>query len=270
MPNKTVLITGSSSGIGRATALRFQQTGWSVAATMRSPEKETELGKLAGITLIRLDVTSEDSIEAAIDETIKRFGGIDVVVNNAGYGLVGPFEASTPEQIRRQFETNVFGLMNVVRAVLPHMRERRAGVIINVASMGGRITFPLYSLYHGTKWAVEGFSEGLQFELEQFGIRVKIIEPGAIKTDFYDRSMDVMKKAGLVAYDSFVNRAMPNMQRAGENGPPPSIVSEVIFKAATDGSNRMRYQAGTNGVLFLRRLLPDGLFMSVIKRAVLK
>ncbi len=184
MTNKTVLITGSSSGIGKATVLRFQQAGWNVAATMRSPEKEAELGKLEGIALVRLDVTSEDSIAAAIGETIQRFGAIDVVVNNAGYGLVGPFEASTPEQVRRQFETNVFGLMNVVRAVLPHIRERRAGVIVNVASMGGRITFPLYSPYHGTKWAVEGFSEGLQFELEQFGIRVKIIEPGAIKTDF--------------------------------------------------------------------------------------
>ena len=270
MPNKTVLITGSSSGIGRATALRFQQAGWNVAATMRSPEKEAELGKLESVALVRLDVTSEDSIAAAIGETIQRFGGIDVVVNNAGYGLVGPFEASTPEQVRRQFETNVFGLMNVVRAVLPHMRERQAGVIINVASMGGRITFPLYSLYNGTKWAVEGFSEGLQFELEQFGIRVKIIEPGAIKTDFYDRSMDVMKKVGLVAYDSFAARVMTNMQTAGANGPPPTVVGEVIFKAATDGSNKMRYQVGTNGVLFLRRLLPDGLFMSVVKRSLLK
>lgn len=270
MANKTVLITGSSSGIGRAAALRFQQAGWNVAATMRNPEKEAELGKLEGIALVRLDVTSEDSIAAAIGETIQRFGGIDVVVNNAGYGLVGPFEASTGEQVRRQFETNVFGLMNVVRAVLPHMRERRAGVIINVASMGGRITFPLYSLYNGTKWGVEGFSEGLQFELEQFGIRVKIIEPGAIKTDFYDRSMDVMKKAGLGVYDSFVTRAMRNMQRAGANGATPAIVGEVIFKAATDGSSKMRYQAGAKGLLLLRRLLPDGLFLSVIKRSLLK
>ena len=262
MPSKTVLITGASSGIGKATAQEFQASGqWNVVATMRRPEQANDL---------RLDVTDEASITAAIAETIRRYGSIDAVVNNAGYGLVGPFEASTQQQIERQFQTNVFGLMNVTRAVLPHMRERRSGVIINVASMGGRITFPLYSLYHGTKWAVEGFSEGLQYELEEFGIRVKIIEPGPIRTDFYQRSMDVMRKAGLTAYDSFTNRAMPNMQKAGETGAPPSATAKVIYKAATDGSKRIRYQSNTSGILFLRRLLPDGAFMAIIKRAVLK
>ena len=220
--------------------------------------------------MMQLDVTSEDSIAAGIDETLRRFGGIDVVVNNAGYGLVGPFEASNAEQVRRQFETNVFGLMSVTRAVLPHMRERRAGVIVNVASIGGRVTFPLYSLYNGTKWAVEGFSEGLQFELEPFGIRVKIVEPGAIKTEFYGRSMDVIHKAGLTVYDAFVARVMGNMQRLGENGAPAELVADVIFRAATDGSRRLRYQAGANGILLLRRLLPDGVFLWFMRRAILR
>jgi NAD(P)-dependent dehydrogenase (short-subunit alcohol dehydrogenase family) len=268
---KTVLVTGSSSGIGKATVREFQASGqWNVVATMRRPEQENELNKLSNVAVLRLDVTDEASIADAISETVRRFGAIDAVVNNAGYGLVGPFEASTQEQIERQFQTNVFGLMNVVRAVIPHMRERHCGVIANVASLGGRITFPLYSLYHGTKWAVEGFSESLNYELEPFGIRVKIIEPGPIKTDFYDRSMDLMRKAGLTAYDSFSERAMRNMNKSGENGVPPSATAKVIFEAVTDGSSRIRYQSNTMGLLLLRRLLPDGLFMRVIKSAVLK
>lgn len=267
MKKQTVLITGASSGIGKATAQRFLAAGWNVAATMRQPGAAADH---PGLTLLPLDVTSPASIEAAIADAERLLGPLDVVVNNAGYGLVGPFEAATDEQIRRQFETNVFGLMNVVRAVLPGMRARRSGVIINVASMGGRITFPLYSLYHGTKWAVEGFSESLQYELEPFGIRVKIIEPGAIKTDFYDRSMDVITKAGLTAYDAFVQRAMPNMQRAGATAPGPEVVADAIFTAATDHSPRLRYSAATKGILALRRLLPDRLFMSVVRSAVLR
>ena len=237
---------------------------------MRRPEQENELTKLSGVAVLRLDVTDEATISEAVAETIRRFGAIDAVVNNAGYGLVGPFEASTQEQIERQFQTNVFGPMNVVRAVIPHMRGQRSGVIVNVASMGGRITFPLYSLYHGTKWAVEGFSESLNYELEPFGIRVKIIEPGPVKTDFYDRSMELMQKVGLTAYDSFSERAMRGMNSAGANGVPPTATAKVIFEAATDGSSRIRYQSNTMGVLFLRRVLSDGLFMKVIKRAVLK
>lgn len=120
----------------------------------------------------------------AIADTIQTFGRLDAIVNNAGYGAVGAFEAATPDQIRRQFDTNVFGVMNVVRAVLPHFRAKKAGTIINVASAGGRIAFPLYSLYHGTKWAVEGFSEALQFKLNQFNVRVKIIEPGPSRPTF--------------------------------------------------------------------------------------
>jgi len=237
---------------------------------MRRPEQENELTKLSRVAVLRLDVTDEASILEAMAETIRRFGAIEAVVNNAGYGLVGPFEASTQEQIERQFQTNVFGPMNVVRAVLPHMRERRSGVIANVASMGGRITFPLYSVYHGTKWAVEGFSESLNYELEPFGIRVKIIEPGPVKTDFYDRSKELMRKVGLTAYDSFSERAMRGMNGAGANGVPPSATAKVIFEAVTDGSSRIRYQSNTMGLLFLRRVLSDGLFMKMIKRAVLK
>ncbi len=158
---QTILITGSSSGIGKATAIYFAERGWKMVATMRTPEKAGEWAQHSNVTLMRLDVLEIDSIKQAISDTINKFGRIDAVVNNAGYGLVGAFEASTNEQIQRQFDTNVFGLMNVCREIIPHFREQRGGTIINVASMGGQLTFPLYSLYHGTKWAVEGFSESL-------------------------------------------------------------------------------------------------------------
>jgi short-subunit dehydrogenase len=268
--NKVILITGASSGIGRETAKLFQTKNWKVAATMRSPEKAEDLRKIADIECFRLDVTDAGSIKDAVGATLEKFGRIDAVVNNAGYGLVGAFEAATEEQIERQFQTNVFGLMNVCREILPHFRRQRSGVIVNVASMGGRITFPLYSLYHATKWAVEGFSESLQYEVEQFNIRIKIIEPGPIKTDFYDRSQDLTRREGLTAYDNFIERALPNMQKAGRDAPDGSIVAAAIYEAVTDGSKKMRYPVNSKMVLAARRLLPDSLFFRVVKGAVLK
>lgn len=268
--SKTVLITGASSGIGRAAAEHFRAVGWNVVATMRAPEPVAEWAGKSGIRPARLDVLDRASIREAIDATAREFGGIDVIVNNAGYGLVGPFEASTEDQIRRQFDTNVFGLMNVCREIIPHFRGKRDGVIINVASMGGRVTFPLYSLYHGTKWAVEGFSESLQYELRPFNIRVKIIEPGPIKTDFYDRSLDVISNPEIDAYDGFVARAMPNLQRAGATAPGPETVASVIHRAATDGSWKMRYKANSAMILGLRRLLPDSVFHALMRAAILK
>jgi NAD(P)-dependent dehydrogenase (short-subunit alcohol dehydrogenase family) len=267
---KTVLITGSSTGIGRAAARHFQEQGWNVAATMRTPEKAGDWVRHERTLPVRLDVTDPESIRAAVRAAIDRFGAVDVLVNNAGYGLVGPFEASTPEQVERQMATNVTGLMNVTREVLPHFRERRDGVIVNVSSMGGRLTFPLYSVYHATKWAVDGFSEALVYELEPFNVRVKIVEPGPIKTDFYDRSMDLMKKPGLTAYDALVARAMPNMQKAGETAPGPEVVARVIYRAATDGSKKLRYPANSAMILWLRRLLPVRTFMGIVKSQVLK
>ncbi|WP_420884492.1 SDR family oxidoreductase [Amnimonas aquatica] len=169
---KTVLITGASSGIGLATARHFQARGWNVAATMRNPADQPELAQLPNVICPALDVHDKDSIAQAIQITFERFGAIDVVVNNAGYALMGAFETLDEAQVRRQFETNVFGLMEVCRAVLPHFRQRRAGLLINVSSMVGRIPLPLYSVYNASKHAVEGFTEGLVYELEPFGVRV--------------------------------------------------------------------------------------------------
>ncbi|MGH9821490.1 MAG: SDR family oxidoreductase [Pyrinomonadaceae bacterium] len=267
---KVVLITGASTGIGKETAKLFQAKNWKVAATMRSPEKADDLHKIVDLECFRLDVTDVDSIRSAIAETIDKFGRIDAVVNNAGFAVVGPFEAATQEQIDRQFQTNVYGLMNVCREILPYFREQKCGTIVNVASMGGRITFPLYSLYHATKWAVEGFSEALQYEVREFNIKIKIIEPGPIKTDFYDRSQSMTKKEGLTAYDNFVARATPNLQRAGETAPDGSLVAQVIYDAVTDDSGKMRYPANSRLVLAARKLLPDSIFFPIIRKAVLK
>ncbi|MFA8433504.1 MAG: SDR family oxidoreductase [Marinifilaceae bacterium] len=263
--NQTVVITGCSSGIGRETALYFQKKGWNVAATMRQPEKDTELFLLPNVKLFHLNVTNEKSIHKAIDDILSEFGSIDVVVNNAGYATMGAFETASEEQIQKQFSTNVFGIMRITKILLPLFRKRKKGTIINVASIGGRITFPLYSLYNSTKWAIEGFSECLQFEVRKFNIRIKIIEPGAIRTDFYTRSMDPLKKEGLNAYDEYVSTTFANMKNMGENATPPSKVAATIYKAATDGRKKMRYPVGgfAPTLLFLRWLLPTSWFCSI-------
>jgi short-subunit dehydrogenase len=264
------LITGASSGIGKETAKLFQTKNWRVAATMREPEKAGDLQKIADLETFRLDVTNVETIRSAIAETLERFGRIDAVVNNAGYGLFGAFEAASPEQIEKQFQTNVFGVMNVCREILPYFREQKRGVIVNVASIGGRITFPFSSLYHATKWAVEGFSESLQYELEQFNIRVKIIEPGPIKTDFYGRSMDLARKEGLTAYDYMLDKFLPNIKKAGEQAPGSEEVAETIWEAVTDGTKKMRYGVNTKGLLTARGFLPESAFFKLIKNILLK
>ena len=263
---KTVLITGASSGIGRATAELFAERGWTVAATMRRPEESDLAQKSDRIRLFRLDVTDRASVDRAVADVIAQCGGIDVVVNNAGYGLMGPFEAQTDAQIRRQFETNLFGVLNVTRAVLPHMRERRAGRIVNVGSAAGRMTLPLYSMYAATKWALEGFSEGLWLELRQFNIKVKIIEPGMVKTDFFERSREVASKPGLTAYDEFVANVAPNIAAWEEAGAEPVVVARSIWRAATGGWWRLRYQPNAKLAVWPRGWVPGQFYVRIVRR----
>jgi NAD(P)-dependent dehydrogenase (short-subunit alcohol dehydrogenase family) len=246
---QTIFITGASTGIGRAAVHLFRDKGWNVAATMRTPSDHAGLASDRVLTLA-LDVTNPATIRPALDQALKAFGHVDVLVNNAGYGTFGPFEAATNEQIDRQYATNVTGLMHVTREFLPHFRERKSGTIINISSVGGRATFPLYSLYHGTKWAVEGFSESLNFELAPFGIRVKLVEPGAIKTDFTTRSLDVLKKDGLDVYDDFIKRFREGWG-AGRNAASPELVADVIYQAATDGTSQLRYIAGDDAKMII-------------------
>jgi len=237
---QTVLITGASSGFGRETAKLFHKNGWNVIATMRSPEKETELSDLNNVLLLQLDVTNKATIREAVKKGLEKFGAIDVLVNNAGHGTLGALEAATEEQIRQQFDVNLFGLIEVTKAVLPIMRQHRTGVIINVSSIGGRLTFPFSSLYHATKFAVEGLTDSLQYELNPLGIRLKIIEPGGYKTEFTGRSMGVFGVDGLkdykVPFDKFAARLndWPLSENIGE-------VADAIYEAATDGTEKLRY-----------------------------
>lgn len=262
---KTVLITGASVGIGRATAKLFAEKGWTVAATMRRPEESDLASVSERIHLIPLDVTDQASVDSAVARAIAECGPIDVVVNNAGYGLMGPFEAQTDEQIRRQFETNLFGVMNVIRAVLPHMRERKQGRIVNVGSAAGRMTMPLYSAYCATKWAIDGFSEALWLELRQHNIKVKIIEPGMIKTEFFDRR-EVATKPGLKDYDTFIETVMPNLQAWEEAGAEPEVVARAIWKASTSIWPRLRYQPNAKLAVWPRGWIPGHLYVRVIRR----
>jgi NAD(P)-dependent dehydrogenase (short-subunit alcohol dehydrogenase family) len=264
---KTVLITGSSTGIGKATADYFLSKGWNVAATMRNPEKANGFAQADNLRLYALDVTDSNSIRKAIDLVFQDFGNIDVVVNNAGYGAVGIFEKASKEEIQKQFDTNVFGVMNVIREILPHFREMKGGTIVNVTSMGGRLTFPLYSLYHGTKWALEGFGESLQFELRRFNIKVKNVEPGAIKTDFYSRSMNVFSNPEVKGYDDFEKVVFNNTQKTEQSAPGPLVVAKKIFKAASSNSFKLRYPVGGGGpmLLFIRRILPLSWYFALVR-----
>jgi NAD(P)-dependent dehydrogenase (short-subunit alcohol dehydrogenase family) len=267
---KVVLITGASSGIGKETAKLFQVKNWKVAATMRAPESAEDLSRIADIECFKMDVTDVASVEEAVAAVLDRFGKIDVLVNNAGYALAGAFEAASADEIEKQFATNVFGLMNVTRAVLPHFRSRNRGVVVNVSSLIGRVSFPFYSLYGASKFAVEGFSESLLYEVEPFNIRVKVVEPGPIKTDFYDRSQVIAEREDLKDYDRPLHRVIVNMKRSGAEAPTGEVVAETIYLAATDDSKRLRYRVNTKGLLTLRRLMPEGLFFQLVKKVILK
>lgn len=246
--SKTILITGASSGIGRATAKLFQEKGWNVIATMRSPEKEAELNTLKNTLVTKLDVLELETITSALKEGMDKFGKIDVVLNNAGYALMGTFESVKRESIIRQFGVNVQGLFDVTQQALPHFRENKDGMFINVSSVGGRMTFPLMPLYHSTKWAVEGFSESLRWEMEQIGVQVKLIEPGGVATDFGGRSLDMQHNQEFIEYNEFVGNFMQAMQASmnPENMSKPEQIAEVIYNAATDGKDKLRYRAGAD------------------------
>ncbi|KZK88377.1 Serine 3-dehydrogenase [Pseudovibrio sp. Ad46] len=264
--SNTILITGASSGIGKVTAQSFHDKGWNVIATMRQPEKEEELTQLDNTLVTRLDVTDEASIETAVAEGIARFGKIDVLLNNAGYGAYGPLEAFSMEKVRRQFETNVIGLIAVTKGVLPHLRANKSGTIVNISSIGGQMTFPLGALYHGTKFAVEGISEALHFELEAAGIKMKIVEPGMVSTDFAGRSFDFTNDESMTEYQGVV-QALFGAMNGGMQPSEPSVVADVIYTAVTDGTDTLRYRAGADAVQFLdnRKALDDATFIGGLK-----
>ena len=265
---KTILITGASTGIGKATALYFADKGWNVVATMRNLVPDPAFAEKTNITCLPLDVTDVASIENTVQKTISKFGKIDVLFNNAGYALAGAFEAVSESQIRKQFETNVFGVMKVTRAILPHFRMNRAGIILNTTSSGGIITFPLYSVYNSSKWAIEGFMESLQFELRQFGIIIKNIEPAGVKSEFVGNIEFISNSI----YDTYSNSAQQGTLDGYKNAPTADVVAKVVYKAATDGKKKLRY-AGTQQagfIFFMRWLLPLNWFNTIIANQIEK
>ncbi len=241
---KTIFITGASAGVGKATAKLFAAKGWNVIATMRTPEKETELNQIENITLIQLDVTNLNQIKDVTQQALA-LGHIDVVFNNAGYGLMGPLEAFTDEQIQHQLNTNLLGVIRVTQACIPYFRARKNGLFITTSSLGGLLTYPLCSIYHASKWAIEGWSESMAFELNQFGIRIKTVLPGSIKTDFLGRSMDLVSHPEYEKLiGKLVNGFMTNPERY--KGFSEAIeIAEVVYEAATDGTDKLRYIAGS-------------------------
>jgi short-subunit dehydrogenase len=266
---QSIVITGASSGIGKATAKYFAEQGWKVAATMRTPEKETELTEIDNISIYQLDVSDPASIAKAAQQISSDFGTVDALLNNAGYGSYGILEATPEEKIRRQFDVNVIGLLLVTQAFLPNMRENGAGVIVNVSSVGGKVTFPLGTLYHGSKWAVEGLSEALAYELETIGVKVKIIEPGSVKTNFGTTSFDLNVEGSPEAYVPFVEKFVAAMQASASAVPSEaSDIAEVIYGAVTDGTDQLRYIAGPDAeqLIGARTQMTDADFFGLIKQ----
>ncbi len=242
--NKTILVTGSNSGFGKLIVEQFASNGWQVAATMRDISKAGSLTEFPNVNTYQLDVTNADSVARAKSVVLQDFGKIDIVVNNAGFGVYGAFELSTEEEVERQFAVNVKGLMAVTKAWLPHFRENQGGMFINISSVAGINSYPLASLYVASKWAVEGFSESLYYEVKPFNIKLKLIEPGGFKTNFQTSSITWTQNPAIDVYDKKLARTKKFRNDRQENLPDPIEVAKLAFRAATDGTDRLRYLIG--------------------------
>jgi NAD(P)-dependent dehydrogenase (short-subunit alcohol dehydrogenase family) len=250
---KTIFITGSASGLGKAAAKLFSSKGWRVLATMRGSHIDDEVKALPKCEVIPLDIVDLGQIEAAVQRAIE-LGGVDVVFNNAGYGLVGPLEGLSDDQIVRVINTNLLGTIRVTKAFIPHFRQKHAGLFINTTSIGGLIAFPYNSIYHATKWALEGWAEAMAFELKPLGIGMKSIEPGWIVTDFLSRSLDTGRHP---AYDAEVEKMMKTAvdPKRMESASTPEQIADVVYEAATDGKDQLRYIAGADAkAMYAQRL----------------
>ena len=258
---KTIVITGASSGIGKATALYFANQGWNVAATMRNPSKEKELTAYPNIKLFALDVTNSDSIKQAYEAIKEEYTTIDVLFNNAGYCLFGPLELSTEKQIRDTLDVLVVGLMLTTKQFLPLLRENKGGTIINTSSVGGVLTLPMTPTYHAAKYAVEGLTEALSYELAPFHIDVKVIEPGGIKTDFWNRSFVMTEGVENSPYAKEAGKALGGFlaprDPKDDNRAEPIEVAKTVFEAATDGKHTWRYTVASKEFIEWRNSMSD-------------
>lgn len=256
-PRPLALVTGASSGIGEAAATAFVEAGYDVVGTSRNSAGTVSP---VGVTLLNLDVGSDDSVSALVDDVIGRFGRIDVLVNNAGIGAGGAAEESSVEQARRVFDVNFFGLIRMTKAVLPHMRAQGEGRIINVSSVLGFVPVPFGALYAASKHSVEGYSESVDHEVRQHGVRVLLVEPGFTKTSF-DANI-VPPAVSLAAYADDRRSAEAVLAESMVSGDEPSVVAATIVRAATDAKPKLRYPAGRQAkqLTLLRRIVPTRTF----------
>lgn len=252
---KTIFITGASSGLGKETAKLFQKNGWRVIATMRNPEKEHELSVLENVSIYKLDITVLESVYSLVTELVSDYE-IDLVLNNAGYGLIGPLEGLTQAQIVKQINTNLLGVIMVTNAFIPYFRKRLSGAFINITSSFGLLGFPTCSVYAATKFAVDGFSESLSYELAGFGISVKIVAPGGIKTDFATRSLDMGQHT---AYEKLVAKVSEGYSPEQLDNYTDAIdIASVIYQAAIDGKDQLRYVAGKDAIELYKERTEQG------------
>lgn len=251
---KTIFITGASAGLGKATAKLFQSKGWKVIAAMRNTEKETELNQLENVSLVSLDVTNV----AQINETVKSIlahQNVDVVFNNAGYGLGGPLEYATDEQILQQIETNLTGVIRVTKAFIPYFKQKQTGLFITTTSIFGFSSCPLSSVYNATKWALEGFSESISYDLALFNIGIKTVAPGGIKSNFV-HAMQVAESSDYQVIQESMGKLIRNGQLFQFN--EVEEIAAVVYEAATDGKDQLRYLAGTDAKQTAEQRLKEG------------
>ena len=268
----TILITGASSGIGFDSARTLANRGHTVYAAARRVEKMEAL-KADGVIPIQLDITKEEDILNTLETIKESHQGVDVLINNAGYGLYGAMEDTSLEDARYQFEVNLFGLARLTQLVLPHMRKQNFGRIINTSSVGGTIYTPLGSWYHATKHALEGWSDCLRLEVAPFGIDVIIIEPGAIITEFGEAmGGPMLERSGRGPYASIAQKMANTLEREMDNGSgsPPGVITNLMVKATESSNPKTRYAAGrwAKQLLFMRRWLSDRAFDGIIKMMI--
>lgn len=265
---KTALVTGASSGMGKVIARRLIQDGYQVYAAARSVEKMNDLAQL-GACALRMDISRDEDILAAVDTIVSQTGGVDVLVNNAGFGLYGPVEEIGIDEARYQFEVNVFGAARLTQLLLPAMRARRRGYIINITSIGGKIYPPLGAWYHATKHALEGWSDCLRLEVAEYGIKVVIVEPGLIETGFGEVvSGSIVKRSASGPYGHLVGKVANSVKNAYGNGrgSDPKVIADVVARAVNSPHPRTRYAAGKYAKMLIRMRvwLGDRLFDRVI------
>ncbi|OUJ72374.1 SDR family oxidoreductase [Hymenobacter crusticola] len=253
---KTIFITGTSSGLGKAAVQLFHQKGWKVIATMRDTTKAGGFDLLENVTVLPLDITKPEQIATTVRTAIAS-GPIDVVLNNAAYGAIGPLESVSPEQLATQIDTNLLGAIRVTQAFIPHMREKRSGLFITITSVAGLVTFPFDSIYHAVKWGLHGWSEGLSYELASFGVGVKTVAPGFIRTAFGANMVVTTSEPYQQQLDQYLH-VVNSMMDPTTSGSTAEEVAALVYEAATDGKSQVHYRAGADCTSLYERRVEIG------------